>query len=1105
MEGVVEARLVSDNSSEDSSDKPNTVRSILGPAAKVYSFPDFLREYVPSLDVVSILDAETPMSPSEHHQLAQMRVAPLESLKPLSKVCKPARRDESLSSLVDDVVWSLVQRRERQRRLKGDGRNQLSLGYAVASYFQSAAAQSCTNMPAGVIMMHLNTNVDFCKTSSLCRLIHRMVGDDVMRTLLMHTSMFVPVENDLSQPRGNFFQLTGPPLQGMSTRNTETSTNGKSRKRKRRSQRPDDSAKSGAPKNLNPHDTISRRSLFYSNSYMPAVGLPASHILSGPIRPKALLADMVEMNSGSERARRRRRKRLRETGELLCDEIFRRHRACDYNRLLGHYCPLPDCCQREESELPDFATSHTPCHQVLSFLSAVLSQVFPPNFWGSPANYDHFLSHHVGAFVRLRRQEQLANKTLLDGIRVTKISWLFGDQKGKISRTNHEAGEVLLLRVLRWVFNDFIIPLLRTTFYVTESEFSGKQTLYYRKPVWSTFRSLSMQKLLKKQYTEINEEEATKRLKTQQMGFSRLRLLPKATGVRPIATLCKREILHFPFRTRMEGALPIAYSETQSDEEIETPFGLARKKRKLNPSTKNSNTPVLITSSSERYIASMSTNSVLADTFAVLSYEHSKKEDTYGAGLPGLSHLYSRYRRSVEKHRPREPGAKKMYFGSVDIRHCYDNIDQEHLLTIVSGLLTEDDYLIQRYSVLHPFESMGRIVKRKKKQVGPPETFVPFSRTAVELAGRYHRTIFVDGVACTLVKKEQLMEQLREHLTSHLVTTRGRYGDRYLVQSTGIPQGSVLSSMLCNYYYANVESKLLSEHFKDSTTTLREEDDFLVRMVDDYMLVTSDLERLSAFLKKMKRGDESLGVHINEEKTKVSVDVVVENDEGLAVIQKANATTQTEFFPWCGLLFDIRTGEVRIDYTRFFDGKANDGLTVDRLGREGEILMAQMKMFVRPRCLPILFDPVINSRKVQVLNFTQLIVIGAIKVAEYLRTCDRLGTTTTNTPFILTCIESTILFAYDLINERLQASQCVANMSIKQSVAVWLGWRAFHVVFRELAQFTELSSCISKKASASNECGSSLEKTVSSALREIQLERLLDKCVCAEKGVDKRW
>jgi telomerase reverse transcriptase len=575
------------------------------------------------------------------------------------------------------------------------------------------------------------------------------------------------------------------------------------------------------------------------------------------------------------------------------------------------------------------------------------------------------------------------------------------------------------------------------------------------------------------------------------MGFSRLRLLPKATGVRPIATLCKREVLHLNSSTRMGGAVLDVVLETESDEEIETPFGPGRKKRKLNPSTETSNTPVM-TRPSERYIASMSTNSVLADAFAVLSYEHSKKEDAFGAGLPGLGFFYPRYRHFVENHRPREPGAKKMYFGSVDIRHCYDNIDQEHLLNVVAGILSEDDYLIQRYSVLHPFDSMGRVVKRKKKQVGPPETFVPFSKTAVDLTGRYHRTVFVDGVACALVKKGQLMEQLREHLTSHLVTTRGRYRDRYLVQSTGIPQGSVMSSMLCNYYYASVESKLLSEHFEESTTTLREDEDFLVRMVDDYMLVTTSLVRLGSFLKKMKRGEPSLGVHINEDKTKVSVDIEIENDDGTVAVLKANTPMQPEFFPWCGMLFDTCTGEVRIDYSRFFDGKASNGLTVDRTGGEGKKLMVQMKTFVRPRCIPILFDPLINSRKTQVVNFYQAMVLGAVKTAEYLRTGDMVGTTTSSIPFLLACIESTIILAYDLINDRLQTSKYVTKISIKQSVAVWLGWRAFDDVFRELAQFTEFSSCIAKQVCASDECRS-LEKTVSCALREIHLQKLLDK------------
>ena len=135
--------------------------------------------------------------------------------------------------------------------------------------------------------------------------------------------------------------------------------------------------------------------------------------------------------------------------------------------------------------------------------------------------------------------------------------------------------ETLLLCSLRWLIHGYIIPLLRSTFYVTETEFSDKRVLYYRKPVWSVFRSLSMSKLLmlhtgkakattaennddepirettkqttkkeeQPQYTEITAQEAAARLRTQQMGVSRPRLLPKMTGVRPIAMLCKREAL----------------------------------------------------------------------------------------------------------------------------------------------------------------------------------------------------------------------------------------------------------------------------------------------------------------------------------------------------------------------------------------------------------------------------------------------------------------------------------------------------------------------------------------------------------------------------------
>jgi len=91
---------------------------------------------------------------------------------------------------------------------------------------------------------------------------------------------------------------------------------------------------------------------------------------------------------------------------------------------------------------------------------------------------------------------------------------------------------------------------------------------------------------------------------------------------------------------------------------------------------------------------------------------------------------------------------RQLYFASVDIHRCYDNIDQDHLLSIVGGVLSEEDYLIQRYSVVHPFASMGRVFKSHKKKVGPPETFQPFHRTTSgELTSQHYQSVFIDNSA----------------------------------------------------------------------------------------------------------------------------------------------------------------------------------------------------------------------------------------------------------------------------------------------------------------------------------------------------------------------
>ena len=411
------------------------------------------------------------------------------------------------------------------------------------------------------------------------------------------------------------------------------------------------------------------------------------------------------------------------------------------------------------------------------------------------------------------------------------------------------------------------------------------------------------------------------------------------------------------------------------------------------------------------------------------------------------------------------------------------------MLSIIdTSILKEEHYVIQKYSVYQPdrrpdTKALG-VKCQTKKNVVLLEDMEPFSSKVHGLSKNHHGSIFVDGANTVVISKQHIMEQLREHLTSHIVVTKGRYGNRFMLQSTGIPQGSVLSSLLCNFYYGDIERRLLGKRFNqhasatpDISTNVHSVD-LLARMVDDFLLVSTNLDDMEHFFATMYRGDRDLGVNINKDKTCSSISLKIADEDTIG-----NASTHVDIqglnlcshnFPWCGMLFDVTTGEVRIDFTRFVDGKGRDTLTVDTVNQKGEHLFANMKQFVKPRCLAILYDPTINGSKVRVINYYQLMAYAAVKTAEYLKYL-RLHTPDTNSrdkgaifinaPFLLHCVEHTISFATDLINARVNTKQNSATRTSEQqcvktnltrrpifflprSLTIWLGWRAFHDVFR---------------------------------------------------------
>lgn len=88
----------------------------------------------------------------------------------------------------------------------------------------------------------------------------------------------------------------------------------------------------------------------------------------------------------------------------------------------------------------------------------------------------------------MRRYENMSVHQVVQGIKITEIPWL-NLTKNKRTRacvSGTAKKRALLEEFFVWLFNDYIVNLLRTNFYVTESAALQRRTLYFLQSDWAT-------------------------------------------------------------------------------------------------------------------------------------------------------------------------------------------------------------------------------------------------------------------------------------------------------------------------------------------------------------------------------------------------------------------------------------------------------------------------------------------------------------------------------------------------------------------------------------------------------------------------------------------
>ena len=588
-------------------------------------------------------------------------------------------------------------------------------------------------------------------------------------------------------------------------------------------------------------------------------------------------------------------RRLRGSCVKLVERIRKRHSRCSFRALLDHYCPrsLPDASKQTNTF--DQATVLT---SVSAFCRAVIRNVFPPDAFGpGGCESDSFgiIMRAVDRFVCLRRYESFSLHDVIQGIGIKDIDWLKplkphgAAEDSSMCRSDFATRKDIFAELLYYMFDSYLIPLVRSHFHVTESGVHRNQLFYFRHDVWRAMSEPALTSLKFDMFEECSAAEIQGAMAQRALGVSKVRLLPKEQGMRPIINLRRR------VQRQEHGGV----------------------------------------------VLGRSINSILTPAFSILNYEKARRPELLGSALFSVDDMFTRLQAFRSKLGTQGLRTTPLYFGKVDVKSCFDTIPQKRLLKLAESILSANEYNLTRYARAKLLggnngKTPGFGAKPSWRFLTKATTDqIPFELekeiTSETAAGRT-RTAYVGGIIQRCQRRKAILDLLHEHVESNVV----KLGNRLYRQKEGIPQGSIVSSLLCSYFYAELERSALG--------FVKDEDSLLLRLIDDFLVITTDRNVAEMFMHTMHAGLPEFGVQIKADKSRANFDMKF---DGLPVARLPAVTD----FPYCGNAINTVTLDLSKDAERRKTINVQDSVTVEHSKKPGQSFyrktMNALKMHMR--------------------------------------------------------------------------------------------------------------------------------------------------------------
>ncbi|CAM8955177.1 unnamed protein product [Rhodiola kirilowii] len=774
--------------------------------------------------------------------------------------------------------------------------------------------------------------------------------------------------------------------------------------------------------------------------------------------------------------------------------LIRRAHSCEHWELLNKHCPIQtsntittqstdsstemagtlevgkylDPHQNGEAiplhEPLNLGQLHCSKYQVTSFIWAVCRSIIPQELLGGKSNW-RTMTRNISIFIGLRRFEKFSLRQCMHKLKSTSF-FIFSDinssshlidqrlirTKGnegiqmKVGDNKHKMRVKLLECWVYWLFTNLVIPVVQRNFYVTTTEEGKQDVFYYRKSEWDKLTERAISDLKDQTLHHLNVDSVRDIIGKRNFGFSKLRFLPKGNGIRAIANLkaCSRIPKQGWFQNKQF-------------------FG----HHKARPHSRRI-----------KFQYFKSVNYILNDLHVILKDVRCCEPEKLGSSVFDYNDVYKRLCPFLTSLKV-SGILPSVYIVVADVVKAFDSINQDKLLSVMRNVIEQDLYCLKKTPE----------VICTKKSMWLHQNILPeyqtllrcFSQSRQSVPYRLLHRILVNQESSYHLQNKDLFLSLAEHIKGNVLYLDGEF---YL-QKNGISQGSILSSLLCSFYFAHLEKNVIYPFLEkaceatnhntlsvcnagstlvgNGETSLPCPKYVLMRFIDDFILITTSRKQATNFFTRLQRGFRDYNCYINSEKYGLNF----ESDKvsGVSNSRLHAGDNGQAFLPWSGLLINCQTLEIQADYGRYLKNHLCSTLTINWQNKPHRSLEQKLRGFMRPKCHPILFDQNINSEPVVRLNVYQIFLLAAMKFHCYVQGLSRFRKPQ---PAFSSEVINSFRYLYTLIKRLMRRifsdSGISPILTLNKEEVEWLGLSAFtRALKRKQSRHRKLLSILRSK------------------------------------------